>query len=149
VLDDVAVGPFLEQPARKDAVPLVVALFLHRQLDKGTGFGRRFPWWSRLARPQADDGAADARAVPRAHFQIADKAVAFVEQRHDRHALGHRRCPGCCARLPGDSVSAFDFGFDLGRYRSAVGRLVARRQQQRSPANAKRAHHQLPGCQAS
>jgi hypothetical protein len=29
MLNNVAVGPFLEQPAGKDAVPFVIALFLH------------------------------------------------------------------------------------------------------------------------
>jgi len=43
VLDHIAIGPFAEDPARKDAVPFVVALILHRQLDEGAGFGRILP----------------------------------------------------------------------------------------------------------
>src|SRR3546814_2062839 len=39
----------------KDAIPFVVALVLHGQLDEGAGFGRVLPWRGRLARAQADD----------------------------------------------------------------------------------------------
>ena len=40
MLDDVAVGPFLEQPAGENAAPLLLTMIENDQLDKGTGFGR-------------------------------------------------------------------------------------------------------------
>jgi len=60
MLDHIAVGPLAENPARKDAAPLVVALILHRQLHKSAGFGRIFPRRGLFARAQPDDRAADA-----------------------------------------------------------------------------------------
>jgi hypothetical protein len=117
VLDDIAVGPFLEQPARKDAVPFVVALILHRQLDEGAGFGRIFPRCGRLARAQAHDRAADARRIAGLHLEVANQTVALVEQADHRDTIGHR----------GRAFDAADFlrnafGFcDLGRLVAAAG----------------------------
>lgn len=90
MLDDVAFGPLLEQPARKDAIPFVVALILHGQLDEGAGLGRIFPRRGRLARPQPHDRAAGTDTVAWLHFELADQAVALVEQADHRDALVHR-----------------------------------------------------------
>src|SRR3546814_5309260 len=43
MLDHIALGPLLEHPARKDAIPFVVALILHGQLHEGAGFWRVLP----------------------------------------------------------------------------------------------------------
>jgi hypothetical protein len=157
VLDDVAVGPFTENPARKDAIPFVVALILHRQLDKGAGFGRVFPRRSRLARAQANDRTADSRCVARLHLDIADQPVTLVEQADHRDAFTHR----------GRAFDAADFlrhafGFrDLRRLvvttRLGGGRPVAgdernrhnRRQTQRRGPLRHGGAHSAPGRQAS
>jgi hypothetical protein len=112
VLDDVAVGPLAENPARKDAPPCVVALILHRQLHERPGFGRVFPRRGSLARAQPDDRAPDARRFAGFHFEFANQPVAFVEQADDRDAFGHRGR----AFDPADFLRDA-FGFGDGRYR--------------------------------
>jgi len=115
VLDDIAVGPLAENPARKHPSPFVVALILHRQLDERPGFGRVFPRRGLLARAQPDDRPADSHHIARRHLQLADQPVAFVEQADHRDALGHR----------GRALDAADFlrdalGFGDGRHRRAA-----------------------------
>lgn len=151
MLDDVAFGPFLEEPARKDAVPLVVALFLHRQLDKSPDFGRRFPRRCRIARAQPDDGAADPRGVAGAHFQIADQPVALVEQRDYGNAFGHRRRACNAAALVLHRAGAGDFGFNLGHDLAAAGAAITTRQHrdQYRASNSGPPHHPASGRQAS
>lgn len=157
MLDHVAIGAFLEQPARKDAIPFVVALILHRELDKGAGFGRIFPWRGRLARPQADDRAADTRRIAGLHLKVADQAVALVEQAEHRDTVGHRR----------RALDAADFlrhAFGLGDLRRLVAaarlarrRPVAGRERQRrhdgeAHGRGQARHenaHSAPGRQAS
>jgi hypothetical protein len=118
VLDHVAVGPLAENPARKDAIPFVVALILHRQLDERTRFGRIFPRRRLFARAQPDDRAADACRFAGLHLEFADEPVAFVEQADDGYALGHR----------GRAFDAADFlphafGFGDGRDCGAATRF--------------------------
>jgi hypothetical protein len=156
VLDDVALGPFLEDPARKDAIPFIVALILHRQLDEGAGFGRIFPRRGRLARAQPHDRAADARGVAGLHLELADQPVALVEEAEHRDAFGHRS-------RAGNAADFLRHGFgsrDLGRF--AAPRLVAlraiapgqrRRREQQHQRGGERARHRYahsaPGRQAS
>jgi len=90
MLDHVALRAFLEDPARKDAIPFVVALVLHRQLHEGAGLGRILPRRGLFAGAQAHDRAADPRGLAGLHLQIADEAVALVEQPEHRDALTHR-----------------------------------------------------------
>jgi hypothetical protein len=90
VLDYVAVGPLTENPAREDAIPFVVALILHRQLDERACLGRIFPRRGLLARAEPYDRAADAGGFAGLHFEIADQPVALVEQADDGDTLGHR-----------------------------------------------------------
>jgi hypothetical protein len=90
MLDHVALRAFLEDPARKDAIPFVVALVLHRQLHEGAGLGRILPRRGLFAGAQAHDRAADPRGLAGLHLQIADEAVALVEQPEHRDALVHR-----------------------------------------------------------
>jgi hypothetical protein len=152
VLDDVAIGPFAENPARKDPAPSVVALILHRQLDERAGFGRILPRRGLLARAQAYNGASDARRFAGLHFELADQPVAFVEQADDGDALGHR----------GRTLNAADLlrnAFGLGHRRNgraaiALGRRpVASAQrgrgQQREQRSRGPTRHYSPGRQAS
>jgi hypothetical protein len=151
VLDDIAFGPILEQPARKDAIPFVIALFLHGQLNKGTGFRGRFPWRGAFTGAQPNNGAANARAVAGAHFQITHEPITFVEQRDHRDPVGHRSGPCDPAALFGHCPGAGNFGFDFGNSLTAIGRAVAARQrQQQHCANPDRpACHPASGRQAS
>jgi hypothetical protein len=156
MLDHVAFGALAKDPARKDAVPLVVSLVLHRQLDEGAGLRRILPRRGRLARAQPHDRAADARAVAGLHLEIADQPVALVEQADHRDALGHR----------GRALNAADFGrhaLGLGDRldgraaialrRAAVAAGERRRGEQRDQRGRDRAHahaiHSAPGRQAS
>jgi hypothetical protein len=93
VLDDIAVRPFLEQPAGEGAVPFVVAAFQHIELDEGAGFAVHFPGRRCLAGAQPHDRTADAQRLAGLERQRAGDAVALVEQADLRDALGHR-----CAR---------------------------------------------------
>lgn len=156
MLDDVAVGPFAEQPARKDAIPFVVALILHRQLDEGAGFGRILPRRGRLARAQPHDRAADAERFAGLHLELADQPVAFVEQSQHRDAFGHR----CRALYTADflrhRLGARRFG-RAARAGLGLARLVAAREQacrhQRRERDGKGTRHpaaqSAPGRQAS
>jgi hypothetical protein len=157
VLDHVAIGPLAKNPPRKDAIPFVVALVLYGQLDEGTRFGRIFPRRGRLACAQPDDRAADPRRFAGLHLDIADQAVALVEQADDGDALGHR---GCAFDAADFLRHAFGFG-DLRRLVVAAGfcgrRPVARAQRQRG--HGRQSHrcgqprhgsaHSAPGRQAS
>ncbi|MBE1527818.1 hypothetical protein GGC65_002274 [Sphingopyxis sp. OAS728] len=156
MLDDIAVGPLAEDPARKDAAPFVVALILHRQLDKRTRFGRIFPRRGLLARAQPHDRAADPRDIAGLHLEIADQPVALVEQADDGDTVGHR----------GRALDAADFlrhtfGFGDGRDGGAASRFrgcpVAGGQRGRSQKRDQRGRnlarhaglHSAPGRQAS
>ncbi len=63
MLDDIAVGPFLEQPAGKGAVPLIVAAFMDIELHEGAGLGHFLPGRGRLAGAQAHDRIVDAERL--------------------------------------------------------------------------------------
>jgi len=157
VLDHVAVGPLAENPARKDPVPFVVALVLHRQLHERARLGRIFPRRRLLACAQPHDRAAHPRGIAGLHFEIADEAVALVEQADDGDAIGHR---GRAFDAADFLWHAFGFG-DLRRLVAAarLGRLgpVAgaerdggdRRQSQRRGQPLHRSAHSAPGRQAS
>jgi hypothetical protein len=120
MLDDVAVGPLAENPARKDAIPFVVALILYRQLDEGARFGRVFPRRGLFARAQPHDRAADPRRFAGLHFEVLDQSVTLVEQADDGDAFGHR----------GGTLDAADFGryaFGLGDRRDGGAAVALRR----------------------
>jgi len=91
VLDDIAVRPFLEQPAGKDAVPFVVAALKHVELDEGAGFAVHFPGRRGLAGAQSHHGIADAQRFAGLQRQRAGDAVALVEQADLRDPLRHGR----------------------------------------------------------
>ncbi|MBB5705647.1 hypothetical protein FHR21_000980 [Sphingopyxis panaciterrulae] len=155
MFDDIALGPFLEDPARKNTIPFVVALILHRQLHEGAGLGRVLPRRGLLAGAQPHDRTADARRFAGLHLQLAHQPVALVKQAQHRDALGHRGC----------ALDAADF---LRHVRGARGvggvRLLAAAsgaiaagerggRQQRGQDQGQRARHpaahSAPGRQAS
>jgi hypothetical protein len=151
MLDDIAVGPFLEQPAGKDAIPFVVALFLNRQLDESPGFRRRFPWRRGFAGAQADDDAPHPRTVAGAHFEIADQPVALVEEGDHRLSFGHGGRPRYASRLLRHGIGAADLRLDLRHGTPAIGALVAsgkQRDQRRRTSGGPQAHS-APGRHAS
>ena len=156
MLDDVALGPFLEDPARKDAIPFVVALILHRQLHEGAGFGRILPRRGLLAGAQAHDRAADAHRFAGLHLEVADQPVALVEEAEHRDALAHRRRAFDAADFLRDGFGAHDLG-GLGASARLVRRAVASRQRRRGEQQDERGSkrtrhgeaHSAPGRQAS
>jgi len=134
MLDHIAIGPFAKDPARKDAAPFVVALILHRQLDEGAGFGRVFPWCRRLARAQPHDRAPDAQHLAGFHLELADEAVALVEQAEPRDALGHRGRPRDTA----------DFGPNTLRLQRRRHRLAAVRRRPVASGQRRCGHERDP-----
>jgi hypothetical protein len=74
------------------------------ELDERPGQRRRLPRRGRLARAQADDDIADAQRLARLHRQVADDAIALVEQSDHRDALGHRRLADMLKHRPGAGV---------------------------------------------
>ncbi|KTE29311.1 hypothetical protein ATE62_21090 [Sphingopyxis sp. HIX] len=156
MLDHVALGAFAKDPARKDAVPLVVALILYRQLDEGAGLGRIFPRRGRLAGAQPHDRTADARAVAGLHLEIADQPVALVEQADDGDALRHRGRALDAADLGGHTLGLgdrLDGGAAIALGRAAVAAGERRRGEQRDQRGRDRARahavHSAPGRHAS
>lgn len=91
MLYDVAVGPFPEQPARKDATPLIVGGAADVELQESAGLGRVFPGRGGFAGAQADDRVAQPQRLSRFHAEVAGQAVALVEQADHRDARAHRR----------------------------------------------------------
>lgn len=65
----------------------------HDQLDECAGFLRRFPLRGAFAGTQADDGPTDADTLAGFKRDIANEAVALVEQAEDGLTLLHRRDP--------------------------------------------------------
>jgi hypothetical protein len=91
VLDDVAVWPFLEQPAGEVAAPFIVGGAAHVELDEGAGFLNILPGRGRLACLEAHDGVAHAQGIAGLHGEVRGDAVALVEQADHGHTLCHRR----------------------------------------------------------
>lgn len=157
MLDDIAVGPFAEQPAGKIAAPLAVGTAAHVQLHEGAGFLHIFPGSRGLARLQADDGVADTQRLAGLHRQVAGQAVALVEQAYDGGALGHR-CTGqaglvCVAdRLALDLYRAALIRFwriiaTAGRQQRAPQKRRAKQDRRESPRRTP--NHAASGLQAS
>lgn len=102
---DIAIRSLLEEPAGKDAVPLIVAAFLHVELYEGAGFAHIFPWRRRLAGTQPHNGIAHAQRFAGFHFQLTGNAVALVEQAQHGFPLRHRRA-GQFGAVAGDRMVA-------------------------------------------
>ena len=92
MLDDVERRAFLVQPARKDAVPASPGLF-DVELDEGTGQALILPRSGGVAGAQSDHRVAKADRLAGPQPDIADDAIALVEQPEHRDALRHRGHP--------------------------------------------------------
>ena len=64
---------------------------LHVELEEGAGQLLQLPGRGRLAGAQPDDRVADPDRLAGPHGEIADDAVALVEQPNHRDPLRHRR----------------------------------------------------------
>jgi len=109
MLDDVERWAFLVDPARKHPPPASVAL-LDVKLDEGAGKLLILPRRGRFARPQPHDRALHADRLAGPQPDVADDAVALVEQAEHRDPLGHRRNRRPRARrarhIEGDRIAA-------------------------------------------
>ena len=92
MLDDVERRAFLVQPARKYPLPAPARLF-DVELDERPREPFILPRRGCVARAQAHYGVAEADRLARPQRDIADDAVALVEQPEHRHALAHRGYP--------------------------------------------------------
>jgi hypothetical protein len=90
MLDDVERRRFLVEPAREDAVPVLVRL-LHVELDERAGQLLLFPGGGRLAGTQAHDHILPANRLAGMQRHRLDDAVALVEDAQHRDPLRHRR----------------------------------------------------------
>ncbi len=128
MLDDVERRAFLIKPAGKNAAPAIVRL-LDVELDERAGQPLILPWRAGLARPQANHRITHAKRLPRPQPNIADDAVALVEQPQDRNSLGHRGDSGDgsgrAGHVDGDGVR----DIDRGRVRTRL--VTCAKQQQR------------------
>ena len=114
MLDDVERRAFLIQPARKYPFPDSAGL-LDVKLDEGPGQPFILPRRGRVARPQAHHRVAETDRLPRLQRDVADDAVALVEQAEDGDALAHR----------GDAGHRLDRARNVDRHRiGAVDRLL-------------------------
>ncbi len=151
MLDDVAFRPVLEQPAGEDTAPILRPVIEHDQLDERTGFLRHFPLRGPFAGTQADDRAADADAFARFQRDIADEAVALVEEAEHRHALLHRRDAGIGIIRAGASRLGQRARFGRGRWRFCLA-LAAGKQhrgaESRGHQRGFRPHHGASGVHA-
>lgn len=93
MLNDVAFGPVLEQPAGKIALPAVVGKVKDIELDKGPHFLWPFPLRGPFTRAQPHHRAPDAQRFARFQRHIAYQAIAFVEKAEHHDPLSHRGHP--------------------------------------------------------
>tara|TARA_R110000782_G_scaffold78276_8_gene155515 strand:+ start:176123 stop:176629 length:507 start_codon:yes stop_codon:yes gene_type:complete len=91
MLHDIAIRPFPEQPAGKDAQPFLFLGRAHVELHEGARFLHLFPRRRRFAGAQPHDRIADAQRLARLHLEILRQTVALVEQADHRDAVLHRR----------------------------------------------------------
>jgi hypothetical protein len=89
MLDNVERRRLPVDPARKDPPPVRVRL-LHVHLDEGAGQLLTLPRRSGLAGPKAHDDVVPAGRLAGLQPDVADDAVALVEEPEDRDAIRHR-----------------------------------------------------------
>jgi hypothetical protein len=104
MLDDIERRRLLVDPAGKHPLPLLVRP-LHIELDEGAGQRLRLPRRRFLAGAQPHDRILDPHRLTGLQHQVADDAIALVEEAEHRDPLRHWRDP---------------------RHRDVVGRLVHR-----------------------
>ena len=90
MLDHVERRRFLVNPTGKDATPAVVRL-PDIELQEGACQRLFFPRRARLAGTKPNDGIFDPDRLTRPQSQVADDAVALVEQADNGNPFGHRR----------------------------------------------------------
>jgi len=151
MFDDIALGSFLEQPARKDARHLAFAIGDENAHER-PGFGRRFPRRRGFAGAQLNDDVADAARLSGLEFEIPRQSVALVEQAEHRNPLCHRRDPGKIACRGGKFFSPERFGH-VGVAFAFLGKIAgaaAAEQRQRAQRCNGEPHRDHPsGDQAS
>jgi len=142
MLDDIERRRFLVEPAREHASPAFVGL-LDVELDERAGQGRRLPRSSRLAGAKADDRVAHAQRLAGLHRQVADDAVALVEQPDHRDAIGHRRLADILQRCALTRI-------DQRRLRLLIadGAIASTKQHRRGGEHESGAAHPYSGVQA-
>jgi hypothetical protein len=152
VLDDIAVGPVFEQPARENAPPSVAAMIEHDQLNKSARFLRRFPLGGAFAGTQANDGPPDPDTLTRFQRDVADQPVALVEQAEKRHALFHRSDAGIGIVSAGSRARFGNRTVVGGRRRGLFGLTVTRTGRQKRDAgqqdDGETKRHAASGVQA-
>ncbi len=117
MLDDVERRTFLVQPARKDPPPATVGL-LDVKLDERAGQPLILPRRGGFAGAQPHDRIAHADRLTRLQGDVANDAVALVEQPEHGDPLGHRR----------HADGGVDRARHIDRHRIAViARLIGRR----------------------
>jgi len=135
MLDDVERRTFLVQPAREDPLPGSVGLG-NVELDKCPREALIFPRRGGIASAQADDGIAHADRLAGFERDIADDAVALVEQPKHRDALAHRGHPRDRLDRPwhidGHGLGAID-GL-VGAVRAAITARAKRYERQQDEA---------------
>ena len=93
MLDHVERRAFLVDPARKHPFPIAVGA-LDVELDERAGHPLGLPRRGRIAGAKPDQSILGADRLAGLEREIADNAVALVEQGDHRHPVGHRRHPG-------------------------------------------------------
>ena len=89
MLDDIERRRFLVDPARKNPLPALVGK-ADVDLDESAGQFLLLPRSRRLAGAKPDHDVLAARVLTRMQRNIANDAVALVEQAQHRHPLVHR-----------------------------------------------------------
>ena len=92
MLDDVERWAFLVQPTRKDPFPAPAGLF-DIKLDERPGQALIVPRRGCVASAQANHGVAETDRLTGPQRDVADDAVALVEQSEHRNTLAHRGHP--------------------------------------------------------
>jgi hypothetical protein len=141
MLDDVERRAFLVDPAGEHPVPILVGA-LDVDLDEGAGQLLQLPRRRRLASAQANDDVFHPDCLAGLQGDVADDAVALVEQPEDRHPLGHRRDAG---QIGGRARHFDGDGIALGRL---VGAAVAAGQRDTAGEEERGAPHPWSGVQA-
>ncbi len=125
----------------------------HDQLHECAGFLRRFPLCCAFAGTQANDGTAEANTFAGFERDVADQAVAFVEQAENGDPFLHRGDPDIGILRPGRHDTRFGNRATVSwRRRRGFALSVASRQGKRSRSGRAKAdrealHHAESGVQ--
>jgi len=164
MLDNVKRRALGEEPARMDAVPLLVD-FEDIDLNECAGELVRFPGRRLVAGLETDDHVADSHCLARLELELAGFAIALVEDAEHRDAVLHRRRRRILDRLAvaidGDHIGRLTgrvapFGGDdlvrcrvLRRILATPARACAEDEQQPGRDSSSGATNHAPGVQAS